>query len=124
MDLVDGDGALVPDGLLALLDPLVIGPVIAIEIEDHGGGLAAMLAVEGVRVALDEQPAVGGLDLEFVVGALGYVGEEDFPDAGAEELAHGMVAAVPAIEIADDADALGIRRPDGEAATAHALELD
>ncbi len=33
-----------------------------------------------------------------------------------------MTAAVPIIEIADDADALGVRRPDGETGSGEAID--
>ena len=59
--------------------------------------------------------AVRLLELEFVVRAFADAGQENFPDAAAEQLAHRMHAAVPAVEIADHADALRIRRPDVEA---------
>jgi hypothetical protein len=39
---------------------------------------------------------------------------EDFPDAGAEPLAHRVPAAVPVVEVADDGHALRIGRPHGE----------
>ena len=54
------------------------------------------------------------LDLEFVVRAFADAGQENLPDAAAEQLAHRIAAAVPAVEIADHADALRIRRPDVE----------
>ena len=53
-------------------------------------------------------------DLEFVGDAGRDVRGEDFPDAGVAAQAHDMAAAVPVVEIADDGDAPGIRRPDGE----------
>ncbi len=53
-------------------------------------------------------------DFEFVIHPLADLGDEDFPDAGGTHAAHGMKAAIPAVEIADDTDALGARRPNGE----------
>ncbi len=53
-------------------------------------------------------------DFVFVDRAFGDFGEEEFPDAGRATRAHGMDTAVPAIHIADDADARRGRRPYGE----------
>ena len=39
-------------------------------------------------------------------------GQKNFPDAAAEQPAHRIDAAIPAVEVANDADALRIRRPD------------
>ena len=49
-------------------------------------------------------------DFIFVFVAGTRAGHEDFPVAGAAHL-HDMAAAVPSIEVADDADALRIRCP-------------
>lgn len=53
-------------------------------------------------------------DFIFVNGAGAELGKEQLPDAGRAAIAHGMDAAVPAIEVADDADATSAGRPDGE----------
>ena len=52
-------------------------------------------------------------DLELVLLAVRQVGHEDFPDAAGDQ-AHRGDAAVPAVEVADQADAVGVRRPHGE----------
>ena len=57
---------------------------------------------------------MAALDLVLVDFALAEVGNEDLPDPGGAAIAHGMPAAVPVIEIADDADSLRIGGPDGE----------
>jgi len=44
---------------------------------------------------------------------------EYFPDAGRAEQSQGMKPSVPLVEIANDADALGIGSPDGEARAGH-----
>ena len=82
-----------------------------------------MLVVERERVALELDAAVRAAHLELVVRPLLHAGQEDFPDAAAEQLAHRVHAAVPAVEIADDADPPGVGRPDGEGAAAHAADL-
>ena len=44
----------------------------------------------------------------------GEIGNEQLPDARRHEQPHRVHAAVPAVEVADDADALGVRRPHRE----------
>ena len=64
---------------------------------------------------------MAALDLVLVDLALAKIGNEDLPDAGGAAIAHGVTAAVPVIEIADHADALRVRGPDGEVDAAKAL---
>ena len=49
--------------------------------------------------------------------------DEAFPDAGAAARGQWMALGVPAIEVADDRDAFGVGRPDGEARPLTALVL-
>ena len=51
-------------------------------------------------------------------------GQEHLPDAGLDALAHRVAAAVPAVEVADHADARGVRRPDREGDAVDALDGD
>ena len=55
-----------------------------------------------------------GSNLELVPLAVGQVRNEDFPEPGGREQPHGVDAPVPAVEVADQADAIGVGRPDGE----------
>src|SRR5262245_8955755 len=56
----------------------------------------------------------GRSNFELVAASLGQLGDEDLPHAGRHQLAHWVRAAVPPIEITDDADALRVRSPHGE----------
>jgi hypothetical protein len=58
-----------------------------------------------------------GADREPVAVTLGRVRHEQLPHAAAAAVAHRVAARVPGVEVADDAHALRIRRPDGEAHT-------
>ena len=70
---------------------------------------------EPVRIGLEQQLAVQRRsDLELVVLPRRHAGNEDLPDARRPEAPHRMHAAVPPVEVADDADALRVRRPDAE----------
>ena len=60
-------------------------------------------------------------DLVFVIGAGGDAGNENLPDAAVDALAHLRAAPVPLVEVADDGDAPGVRRPDGEMRSFDAL---
>ncbi len=52
--------------------------------------------------------------LELVEAAGPDVGDEKLPHPGAAAHPHGMGAAVPSVEVADDADPVGVGCPDGE----------
>ena len=72
-------------------------------------------------IALELQlAAVARVELVLVELAGAELGHEQLPDARAAAHAHRVIAPVPVIERADDADALGVRRPDREADAAHA----
>lgn len=73
------------------------------------------LGREGERIRLVRQPlAIAGLDLELVEPASLQARQEDLPDAAFVAQAHGVAPAVPVVEVADDRDPAGVRRPDGE----------
>jgi hypothetical protein len=82
------------------------------------------------RRDLEEKPAGVGFQgnvpmsvahLEFVVRAHAQAGKENFPDPRRAEQPQGMKPPVPMVEIADDADALRVRRPNGEAGAGQAV---
>src|SRR6478735_4917386 len=52
--------------------------------------------------------------LVFVMRALRHAGNENFPDTGRTHRTHLVKMPIPVVEITDYADALCIRRPDGE----------
>ena len=80
-----------------------------------------MLAVESEGVTLEENITVVALDLEFVVGAFTDAGNEDFPDSAADEFAHDVHAAIPVVEVSNDANALCIRCPHAEGRASHTV---
>src|ERR1700736_1116879 len=53
---------------------------------------------------------------------LAHSGKKEFPDSCAEKFAHGMDAAVPVVEIANNTHPLGIRRPNCKVNAAFAIE--
>jgi len=89
-----------------------------LQIADHGAVIRAELAAKGVGIGFEREKISPRADnLVFVNGAFADFRKEKFPDAGRAARTHGMDASVPVIHVADDADAFGGRRPDGEVST-------
>jgi hypothetical protein len=105
--------------LAASLHPVAVVPLV-IEVPDDGRGRGRLLVHEAERVGLVHAEAVvARLDVVLVAGAPADAGHEGFPDAGC---ADGMQRCVrlPVVEVADDADAFGVGRPDGEVGAVNA----
>jgi hypothetical protein len=82
------------------------------------------LALEAVGIGLEwQQTAIAGAYFVLVAGPGRYPRQENFPDAAFPPQAHRMPTTVPGIEVADDTDALRIRRPDGKNGTRNAVDL-
>ena len=94
--------------------PLLVAPLVARDVADDGRRLRRRFEGDAERVGLRQQRAGRRADLELVPFAVGEIGNEDLPDAAGHEQPHRVDASVPAVEVADDADALGVGRPDGE----------
>ena len=60
--------------------------------------------------------------LEFIVGTFFHPWEKHFPDSAAQ-FTHRVYPAIPAVEVADDADPLGIRCPDGKGTSLDAIDV-
>ncbi len=94
-----------------------------VERSDYGTRIWAKLRVEGVGVGLERKDAsVGTYDFIFVDGAFEKFREEKFPDAGGAPGTHGMNAAVPAVEIADNTHTRCAGGPDGEVDTPDSID--
>jgi hypothetical protein len=94
--------------------PFLVAPLVPGELVDHGRRRGRHLERHAERIALRQQLAVARADLEFVLLAVRQIGDEQFPDAVRREQPHGVNAAVPAVEVADHADAVGVGGPHGE----------
>ena len=105
-------------GRRAALQPVAVVPLVG-RGEHHRRGGRRDLGPERHRVGLLPPHAVAAEDLELVVGAVADVRDEQLPHAGGAERAHRVGAAVPVVEVAGDADALGVRRPDRERRAGH-----
>src|ERR1700761_4136418 len=96
-------------------DPFVIAPLEAIEIKHHGSGLDSVLAVESERIAFQDDLTKTVSHFELVMGSFGHARDKNFPDSGFDPFSHRVASTVPAVEIADNANSLGVGRPDRKA---------
>ena len=110
MHLVNGDRSFEDVAMRARLHPFAVAKFVA-RPAYHRGGRGRQLHQRGEGIRFEQQVAVAGANLEFVLGAFAHLGNEDFPHPGAAERAHHVEPPVPAVEIADDADTPRIRRP-------------
>ena len=119
--LVDRDGRLQARSVRALGQPAGVGPGL-LAVPDDGGGARRRLGVDGERISLlDFVAAVPRLDPVLVPCPGADARHEPFPDAGAAPRPQRVRAAVPAVEVADHADARGTGRPDREVGARHAI---
>ncbi len=119
MHLVGGHRRPIGIARRALGHPVAIGPWVGRRIPHARRGLRANLHRECERISLEAERAVGTQDLELVELTGADVRDEELPHAAGAHRAHRHEAPVPAIEVADDPDAPGVRSPDREA---HALD--
>ena len=115
VDLVDRHRPIEPRVLRrAATHPLRVAPLIVRDVADERRGLRRHLEGHRERIALLQERAAPGPDLVLVFLPVGQIGNEDLPDAAGREVPHRVDATVPRVEVADHADAFGIRRPDRE----------
>ena len=105
-------------------EPCGIGPGERFGIGDDSGVGGTHFGAPRIGVELGEDIAVFCADFIFVDFAGLDSREEKLPDAGGAEQAHRFAAAVPAVEVADNGDAVGVGRPDGEADAARTIDGD
>ena len=70
-----------------------------------------------VGIGFEKRSTPSLVNLEFVKDARGQIGNEQLPNSGTTQHAHLMNTPVPVVEVADDADAVGVGGPDGEVDT-------
>ena len=105
------DAPLADGGGSALAHPRLVSPDMAAEVMDDRSAVRRRLGMYGKRVGLQENGAVGGLNLVLVEVARPDARNEQLPDAARRHPLHRMPPAVPGVEGADDADTLRIRHP-------------
>ena len=93
--------------------PLAVVPFVVRD-EDFRGGVRRDFGGEGHRVGSVGHGAVDAVHPELVEAVGGETRPEQLPDPGGTQHPHRGVDSVPAVELADQADALGVRGPHGE----------
>jgi len=115
VDLVDRHRLLEPRTVIApLRHPRLVVPLILRRVAHDRRRLRRHFERAAERIGLLQNRAARRTDLELVFFALGQPRNEDLPEAAWRDRAHRVHAAVPCIEVADDAHAIGIRGPHGE----------
>src|SRR5260370_42226232 len=93
----------------------MVGPYVRIEIDDDRAGIGAKFGAERVGIGFEREHGAACADnFVFVDGAFAAFGDEKFPDSGRAARTHGIDAAIPVVERANDADRCGAGSPDRE----------
>ena len=108
---------------LPLLQPLFIMPHKIPDIPDHGCAVCAALRPEGIGICLQISQPAFYLDLKFITVSLLRLRHKNLKDSAVPEPPHLMHSAVPAVEIADNRNPQGIRRPYRKPAALHSVIL-
>ena len=127
MHFINRHGRMLPVGRSAAIEPGLVMPAVIRGSGDDRCSTGAHFKSPRIGVRLQTDFArLAVADFVFVEGAWLQVRQKQLPDAAAAAHPHGMAPPVPVIEIADDADAFGIRCPDREADardTVHAVHV-
>ena len=111
MNFIDGNG-----GIQRILPgsfdhPLLIIPMIFINLANDGGAFGADLKEKGVGICFNQHVGTR-LDLKFIYLPLAESGDEQLPYTRAPPDTHGMASTVPSVKIAYHADSFGVGSPD------------
>ena len=101
--------------------PLAVVPLVACQIDHAGGRAGRHLGAEAVGIGAVAVGSVGVHPI-LVRRAGRYAGNEQLPDPRGNPLVQLVRAAIPAVEVADHAHAVGIRGPDGETRARHSID--
>src|SRR5258708_8059295 len=101
MNLIDTHRFFMPFAGPAALHPFPIRPREPVQIEDQGGGLQTMLAIEGERVTFQNDLPKTISQFKLVMGFFANPGDQHFPDPILDSFARGTDPAIPAVEIAN-----------------------
>ena len=123
VDLVDAHGLMHPVPFGPVREPIPVLPFEGAWRDDARGGVRAHGHRLAVGICLDQALPLVVDELELIEVIRHQAGYEELPDPGCAPVAHGMPESVPAVEIADHACASQGRCPDGEAATADAVDF-
>ena len=113
MHFIDAERLLVLIGGRAVSKPSVIIPRV-MGLGDHRGIRRGDLGSLRHGIGLEVPGVVGTQNLELVSRARCDAGDEEFPDSGGAEGAHGCAAAIPEVEVTDHSHTLSSRSPHRE----------
>ena len=120
--LVDRDGAPERQARSPLELPVAVLPFVARAEHDRRGPRRHLARLRH-RIGAKLHAPVAVANLELVAGGVGDARDEQLPDARGAERAHRVDAAVPIVEVADDADRPRRRSPDREGRPGDAVDL-
>src|SRR5260370_6373485 len=101
----------------------MVGPYVRIGIDADRAGIGAKFGAERVGIGFEREHGAACADnFVFVDGAFAELGGEEFTDSGRAARTQGIDAAIPVVEIANDADPFGAGSPDGEMHAADTFE--
>jgi len=67
--------------------------------------------------------AIERANFKLVTGSCPNARQKEFPDTAFTAKTHGVTTAIPGVEVADDADALGIRSPDSKCGSLYTVDF-
>src|SRR5436305_14330691 len=98
MDFVNADRASLQILLRPRLHPIVVAPLVAIQIVNQVRRFFAVLAEEPERIGLQKQRAPRRADLECVMRSFPHSRQQHFPNAAGHKLPRWSDRAMPSIE--------------------------
>ena len=122
MHLVDAHGLHIVLCLVPLLQPLLVLPLV-VRLGHNGAGAGRNLGAAGQRVSLVQPPPLLRVDGIFIHLTLAHAGDEDLPNTGAPQAAHGELVRVPTTEITNNRHTRGVRRPHRKTRALHRAEI-
>jgi hypothetical protein len=115
VDLIDRYRRATPIPTLPRGQPGLVAPPQVVGAGDDGGRRWAKFGGEPERICLQRQSlSAGAQDLVFIDRAGAELGDEDLPQAAVDAFAQGVAPAIPDVEVAEQRNAPGVRRPDRE----------
>ena len=80
MELIDVQRTVVDRVALSVGQPLFISPLVSADIIDFRSGTGTKFGMESIRVRLDQNPSISGMNREFVQSAGLQSGFKPFPE--------------------------------------------
>ena len=114
MYLIDVHGGLIHVLVLALVQPLLVLPLVALNIVYLCGCIRTCFHVVAVRVCFQTNLTLAAFDAVLVSVVLFKTRNEQLPDTAVAYFLHRALVSVPLVEITDNADTCGVRRPYSE----------